>query len=147
MPLRVEDIMTTKLVKLTEDATLSDAHHITRDKGIRHLPIVEPDSGKLLAVVTQKAMIAKVINTLTLYGGGALKDQESRTGIMEVAIVDYQTVRKDEPLEQVAPFFLDNKHGCLPVVDENHCLVGMVTSSDFVKLSVELLKRLEQSKS
>ena len=144
MPLLVEDIMTTKLVKLTEDASLSDAHQITREKGIRHLPIVEPDSGKLLAVVTQKAMIAKVINTLTLYGPDALKEQESRTGIMEVAILDYQTVKKTDPLDEVAPFFLDNKHGCLPVVDDNGCLIGMVTSSDFVKLSVELLNRLEQ---
>ena len=144
MPLLVEDIMTTKLIKLTEDATLSDAHQITKEKGIRHLPIVEPDTGKLLAVVTQKAMIAKVINTLTLYGPNALKEQESRTGIMEVAILDYQTVKKTDSLEQVAPFFLDNKHGCLPVVDDNNCLIGMVTSSDFVKLSVELLNRLEQ---
>ena len=146
MPLRVEDIMTTKLVKLTEQASLGDAHEITRDKGIRHLPIVEPESGKLIAVVTQKAMIAKVINTLALYGGDALKEQESRTGIMEVAVLDYQTVKKTDPLSQVAPFFLDNKHGCLPVVDDHHCLIGMVTSSDFVKLSVELLKRLETKK-
>lgn len=147
MPLLVEDIMTTKLVKLTQDATLSDAHHITREKGIRHLPIVDPLTGKLVAVVTQKAMIAKVINTLAIYGGKSLGEHEARTGIMEVAILDYQTVKKDDPLEEVAPFFLENKHGCLPVVDDDECLIGMITSSDFVKLSVELLKQREQSNS
>ena len=68
MPLTVEDIMTTKLVKLTKGATLGDAHRITREKGIRHLPVVDPETDKLLAIVTQKAMLAKVINTITLYG-------------------------------------------------------------------------------
>lgn len=141
MALKVEDIMTTNLVKLTQDATLRDAHLITREKGIRHLPVVDPLTGKLVAVVTQKSMIAKVINTLALYGGDSLQDQEARTGIMEVAILDYETVKKDDPLENVAPFFLDNKHGCLPVVDDEERLIGMITSSDFVKLSVELLKQ------
>ena len=145
MPLTIEDIMTTKLVKLTKDATLGDAHRITREQGIRHLPVVEPDTDKLLAIVTQKAMLAKVINTLTLYGGKALTEQENATDIMEVAALDFDAVHKTERLTDVAPFFLDNKHGCLPVVDTEGALIGMVTSSDFVKLSVELLRQREQT--
>lgn len=143
MSLLVKHIMTTQLVKLTQDATLSDAHHITREKGIRHLPIVDTLTGKLVAVVTQKAMIAKVINTLALYGGKSLRDQETQINIMEVAVHDYQTVQQDDPLLEVAPFFVDNKHGCLPVVDNENRLIGMVTSSDFVKLSVQLLQDRE----
>lgn len=54
MTLTVSDIMTTDLVKLTQNATLQDAHSITRERGIRHLPVVEPSTGKLLAIVTQK---------------------------------------------------------------------------------------------
>lgn len=140
MMLTVADIMTTKLVKLTKHASLQDAHQITRDKGIRHLPVVETETGKLVAIVTQKNMIAKVISTLALYGGQALEEQEARTDIMEVASLDYETVTKDEVLTDVAPFFLENKHGCLPVVDGEGVLIGMVTSSDFVKLSIQLLE-------
>ena len=145
MTLTVSDIMTTDLVKLTKNATLRDAHNITREKGIRHLPVVEQKSGKLLAIVTQKNMIAKVIGALALYGGDALEEQEARTGIMEVAVKDYETVDKNQPLSDVAPFFLQNKHGCLPVVDDQQRLVGMITSSDFVKLSVQLLQEREDS--
>ena len=143
MTLTVSDIMTTDLVKLTKQATLQDAHNITRERGIRHLPVVDQDSGKLLAIVTQKNMIAKVVSTLALYGGEALEEQEGRTDIMEVAVTDYETVDKNQPLTDVAPFFLQNKHGCLPVVDDGIRLVGMITSSDFVKLSVQLLEERE----
>lgn len=145
MTLTVSDIMTTDLVKLTREASLQDAHNITRKKGIRHLPVVEQETGKLLAIVTQKNMIAKVISALTLYGGSALAEQETRTGIMEVAVTDYDTVDRNQPLVDIAPFFLRNKHGCLPVVDEQARLVGIITSSDFVKLSVQLLQERENS--
>lgn len=145
MTLTVADIMTTDLVKLTKEASLQDAHNITREKGIRHLPVVEQKTGKLLAIVTQKNMIAKVISALTLYGGSALAEQETRTGIMEVAVTDYDTVDRNQPLVDIAPFFLRNKHGCLPVVDEQARLVGIITSSDFVKLSVQLLQERENS--
>lgn len=145
MTLTVSDIMTTDLVKLTKQATLQDAHNITREKGIRHLPVVDQKSGKLVAIVTQKNMIAKVISALTLYGGNALSEQEAMTGIMEVAVTDYESADQNQPLVDVAPFFLQNKHGCLPVLDEQERLVGMITSSDFVKLSVQLLEERENS--
>ncbi|MGI2002310.1 CBS domain-containing protein, partial [Shewanella frigidimarina] len=36
-------------------------------------------------------------------------------------------------------YFIDNKLGCLPVVDEHNKVLGIVTSSDFVKLCQRLL--------
>ncbi|MCV2886131.1 CBS domain-containing protein [Aestuariibacter sp. AA17] len=143
MSLLVKDIMTTKLVKLNQGATLEDAHQITRDKGIRHLPVVDQLTGKLVAVVTQKAMIAKVMSALALYGGKTLSQHEAQTSIMEVATHDYTTVKENDLLKDVVTFFVDNKHGCLPVVDEENRLLGMVTSSDFVKLAAQLLNEKE----
>lgn len=90
-------------------------------------------------------MIAKVVSALALYGGDGLEEHESRTDIMEVAVTDYETADKNQPLTDVAPFFLRNKHGCLPIVDEQHRLVGIITSSDFVKLSVQLLEERESN--
>lgn len=135
----VSDIMTTKLVKLSPTATLRDAHELTRKRGIRHLPLVDDKTGTLLGIVTQKALLKKVISLLTLYGEDELTNHEARTDIKEVAETDFDRVTADERLADVAPFFLDNKHGCLPVVNGDGQLVGMVTSSDFVKLSIRLL--------
>lgn len=143
MALVAADIMTSRLIKLTPAASLHDAHEITREKGIRHLPVVNQEDGKLLAVVTQKDLIANVVRSIALYGTSELIENEKSTNIMEVARKDYTTVKKDDLLATIAPFFLDNKHGCLPVVDNNDCILGIITSSDFVKLSVKLLSDIE----
>lgn len=136
----VADIMTKDVITLEPDASLADAHNITRDKGIRHLPVVEPGSGKLRCIVTQKALLTKVINLLTLYGLDKLTEQEQRTSVMEVAEQEFETVQEQTSLLSAARFFVENKHGCLPVVDEQGVLVGIISSSDFVKLSISLMR-------
>jgi CBS domain-containing protein len=142
--LTVADIMTKDLVTLTPSNSLADAHTITREKGIRHLPVIDSENHKLIAIVTQKSMIARVINLVMLYGGGELRHHEKITNIMEVAEKDFETVTPSQSLHDVAPFFLANKHGCLPVVDDEQNLVGMITSSDFVHLSVSLLEQIDK---
>ncbi len=138
--LTVADIMTHEVIALAPEQSLADAHRLAREKGIRHIPVVEPESNALVGIVTQKNMIAKVIHLLTLYGKAKMEEQEASTNIMEIAEVDFDVVHSAQVLTEVAPFFLRNKHGCLPVTDAQHRLIGIVTSSDFVKLSVKLLE-------
>ena len=139
-PSCVRDIMSVNLTTLSPLASLKDAHDITKAQGIRHLPVVNQDN-ELLGIVTQKAMIARVIHLLNLYGGKTLPEQERSTNVMEIAVVDYQTVGPDDGLDSVAHYFLSNKHGCLAVVDQRDKLIGMLTSTDFVKLAVSLLRQ------
>lgn len=139
--MQVADIMVTGLICLHPDHSLHDAHKITSEKGIRHLPIVDAHSNQLLAVVTQKAMVAKVMGLVALYGKDDLAAYEKSTNILEVAEKDFRTVQAKDNLLTVAEFFLGNKHGCLPVVDSEKKLIGIVTSSDFVKLAVRLLHK------
>ncbi|WP_100643292.1 HPP family protein [Alteromonas facilis] len=139
MTLTVADVMTTPVFSLSPDTTLHHAHSVTREKGIRHLPIVDPKSDKLVGIVTQKSLIAKVFGLMATYGGAKLAEHEADTNIMEVALTDFDTVKASDDVKSVASFFLQNKHGCLPVVDEEHRVIGMLTSSDFVKLAIKLL--------
>ena len=139
MTITVADIMTSPVFSLPPSATLKDAHEVTREKGIRHLPIVNPNTNELVAIVTQKAMISKVIALITQFGSTGLESYEAAINIMDVAIKDYDAVQSTEEVTDIAEFFLDNRHGCLPVLSKEYQLVGILTSSDFVKLSVKLL--------
>lgn len=140
----VADIMSSHLITLSSDATLEDAHNLTRQKGIRHIPVLDKDTGKLCAVISQKRLISKVVSLITLYGKDALEHRENRTPIMEVAETEYDTVAATLPVKEVARYFVQNKHGCLPVVDESEELVGIITSSDFVSLCAQLLENQEK---
>ena len=142
--LTVADIMTCPVMQLHEGNTLHDAHYITRHRGIRHLPVVNHETKQIIGVVTQKSLIAKVMSLMVLYGNEGLEQHEKQTNIMEVAVCDFDTIRADETIQDVAPFFLRNKHGCLPVVDDDNHVIGIVTSTDFVNLSMMLIDRLDR---
>ena len=145
--LAVADIMTCPVMQLHEGNTLHDAHYITRHRGIRHLPVVNKDTQKIIGVVTQKSLIAKVMSLMVLYGNEALEQHEKQTNIMEVAVCDFDTVKAEETIQEVAPFFLRNKHGCLPVVGDDNQVIGILTSTDFVNLSMMLIDKLERLES
>lgn len=139
--MQVKDIMTSNLHTLTQSATLHDAHNMSREYGIRHIPIVDVLTGKYVAIVTQKALVSKVMKLANLYGQDSLTEQEKLVPIMDVAIKDGDTVQASQPLLEIAEYFVNYKHGCLPVVDEEGKLEGILTSSDFVKLAIKLLKQ------
>jgi CBS domain-containing protein len=142
MNITVADIMTKNLVTLSPNSTLHDAHNITREKGIRHIPTID-DNGELIAVVTQKVLIANVMQIISDYGEQAIQRKEKQTDIMDVAETEFDTVGPERNVADIAEFFLISKHGCLPVVDQHNKLVGIITSSDFIRLSMKLIELLK----
>ncbi|ART81210.1 CBS domain-containing protein [Oceanisphaera avium] len=135
----VGDIMTRELLTLDQSATLKDAHDLMREKSIRHIPVVDPLTGKLMGVLTQKRMIATIMSLLSDYGVSALERRERQCRVVEIIDPAFESVDEQAPLTDAVAFFLKNKHGCLTIVDENQCLIGIVTSSDFVRLCAKLL--------
>lgn len=49
------------------------------------------------------------------------------------------TVKADTPPQTAAALMLDHKFGCLPVVDGDGRLVGIITEADFLKLAATLI--------
>lgn len=134
----IGDIMTTNVYALSLDASMADAHDIMNEKSVRHIPIVQ--DGLFQGVITQKAILAKVMFLLDKYGVNALKRREKSIAVSELVDQDVVVADQNMPLVQAAEFFLTNRHGCLPVVDDEGHLQGIVTSSDFVRLSLTLLQ-------
>jgi predicted transcriptional regulator len=49
-----------------------------------------------------------------------------------IMIPDVETIEPDRPVADAAQIMLDNKYGCLPVVDDGR-LVGIITEADFAR--------------
>ena len=135
----VADLMTTQLVTLTSEHTMKNAHDLINKKGIRHIPVMDKTNSTMLGLVTQKVMISKVVSFISEFGSGHLLEKEMQTSVIDIAITDFERVPTSMSLKEAAEYFLKNKNGCLPVFDSENKLVGMLTSSDFVKLSLSLL--------
>ena len=52
---------------------------------------------------------------------------------------DVVTVSPGLAVAKAARILLENKYGCLPVVDDEQQLQGIVTEADFLRLTVQLL--------
>ena len=140
----VADLMTKNLLTITAAHSMKNVHDLITKKGIRHIPIMSEDNTSMLGLITHKIMIAKVISLMTEYGSESLLEQEMKTSVMDIAVTDFDKVYVDDSLQHAAEYFLKNKNGCLPVFERqsehDEKLVGMLSSSDFVKLSLNLLQ-------
>ena len=136
----VAQLMTTDPFCVTRDATLKDAHDLMRTKNVRHIPVID-DKGELVGMLTQKVMIAKVMGLMAQYGATALERKEKQQLVADIMLTDFAAITPEQTLAQVAGFFVSNRHGCMPVVDAQNKLKGILTSSDFVRLAADLLNR------
>jgi CBS domain-containing protein len=67
------------------------------------------------------------------------------TFVREIMKREVKTAQADTPLAVAARTMVEGKFGCLPVVDDEGTLVGIVTESDFLKLTAELLEAEAQA--
>jgi CBS domain-containing protein len=134
----VSDLMTPDPFAISAQNTLHDAHNLMKEKNVRHIPVIN-EHGGLVGMLTQKIMIAQVMNIMANYSASALERKEKQTKVVDIMATDFTSVSPEQPLHEVAKFFVENRHGCMPVVDKDNNLVGILTSSDFVRLAAALL--------
>lgn len=134
----VAELMTADPLSLLRSASLKDAHDLMREKNIRHIPVID-EQGQLVGMLTQKVMMAAVIGLLAKYGATALERKEKQQLVADLMLTDFATISAEQSLREVAAFFVKNRHGCLPVITVENKLIGILTSSDFVRLAAELL--------
>ena len=136
---KVADIMTTNVVSLKETDDLHCARMLLKEYNIRHLPVLS-EAGDFSGLLSQRDILNNAFKVVENYGFSKLKSREQRTLVKDVMNPACETITTDAPLKTAGRFFVDNKQGCLPVVD-NGRLAGILTSVDFVKLALHLLDK------
>jgi CBS domain-containing membrane protein len=134
---RVRDIMSAPAVSVDRTDTLAFAEELMNVENIRHIPVVDGDV--LLGLITQRDVLAASVSTLSNPSEEEDLEQKRKVEVAQVMHGDVETVTAETPLERAVETILAQKLGCLPVVDERHHLLGIVTRSDFVRLARDLL--------
>jgi acetoin utilization protein AcuB len=130
----VQDFMTVGPVVVARTRTLSEAHRLMREKGIRHLPVV--DGGALVGIVSQR----------DLYLLETLERVDPATETVEEAMTaDPFRVSPDAPLDQVAQEMAERKLGSAVVVDRGS-VIGLFTTVDALRALAALLRRTRRGR-
>jgi acetoin utilization protein AcuB len=134
----VRDYMTRHPVMVEPEMSIVEAQGIMAEAKVRHLPVIE--SGKrLVGLVTRERMripptelaslnvweITRLLSNLTIKDVMAKREQ-------------VVTVEPDAPLEKAAQIMVENKVGCLPVLEEG-VVVGIITETDLLALLMEMM--------
>lgn len=136
----VSDIMVSDVICVNELDTVYQARMLMKDKGVRHLPVIDSDSGHYTGILMQRSLLNHAFNMVEKFGLSGLQKREQRTLVREIMSADCESVTPNMDLLSAAEYFTHKKNSCLPVV-ENQQLKGIITSVDFVKLAVHLLKQ------
>jgi len=134
----VSDIMISNVFSVKTSESIHQARMMLKDKGIRHLPVID-EEGDYVGLLTQRSLLNHAFNIVEKFGLSGLEKRESRTSVSEIMTTESITVPPDAGLITVGELFIIKKVSCLPVVEHNQ-LQGIVTSVDFVKLALHLLK-------
>jgi len=137
-PSKVADIMVRNVITCQADDTLAEARRLMGEHQIRHIPVVNTE-GQLIGLVTQKSVLRETFIIASRFGMSDLEYQENKKLVADIMETGLETIQPLLPLLEAGRYFTECKHGCLPVVDEGK-VVGILTSADFVKLSVRLLE-------
>ncbi len=139
--LTVRDIMTDRLVALTAADTLLAARQVMDMARIRHVPIMDKD-GLFVGLVTHRDMLSATVSRLADIDDATQDEIYAGIPIGEIMRSDVKHTAPDASLRDAAHLLLTHKYGCLPVLDGKK-LVGILTESDFIRLSIVLMDALD----
>ena len=111
--------------------TLFEAHQVMREKGIRHLPVV--DEGRLVGVVSQR----------DLYLLETLRGVDAARELGEEAMTDEPfAVAPDAALLEVVEVMAARRRGSAVVVEAG-AVIGIFTSTDALRALAGLLRETD----
>ncbi|MBW2092462.1 MAG: CBS domain-containing protein [Deltaproteobacteria bacterium] len=130
--MRVEKFMSREVLTVPVTAGLEEAAALIKEHDIRHLPVVE--GKKLIGLVTEGEIRGAIFPAM-------LED----IGVKDLMITDPITVTPDALLEDAVRLVYQHKIGCLPVVDRDGNLKGIITVVDMLAALIDLMGLLSES--
>ncbi|HEY8548921.1 MAG TPA: CBS domain-containing protein [Vicinamibacterales bacterium] len=129
--LRVRDLMTPDPLVVCLDDSLATIRELMSEKHIRHVPVVD-NRGDLVGLVSERDLLRRAAG---FEGSVPLSlDEEiaASVKVREIMTWEVETVEADEDVATAASVMLENKYGCLPVLEQG-VLAGILTEADFVR--------------
>jgi acetoin utilization protein AcuB len=132
--------MTRQLFTVDQDDLIEHLEEQMERYRFRHLPVVE--GSRLVGLITRSDLwhLSSSVLSTSAPEENAILHRLTAERVMTRECV---TVAPDEPLASVAKLIWDTRVGCVPVVEQDGTLVGILTEGDFVRLSRHLLARPE----
>ena len=127
----VADVMTSKVVTLSPHNTFSEAANLMNDRYFRHCVIVDAH-GQIVGVISDRDILRAL----------ARNPNARSKSLDQIMTRNPVTVRRNTPIAEAVSKIVSKRINCLPVVEENGGVCGIVTSTDLLKSYQQLLEMM-----
>jgi len=131
-PLSVGDLMTTPVMALAPTDSLALAWQVMQRARIRHLPVVDARK-RVVGLVTHRDLLAASASSLDVGDAPARLRRLVDLLVRDVMETHVAVTSAAEPAATAGNRMAVGKIGCLPVVDGDGRIVGIVTEEDFLR--------------
>ena len=125
----IKDYMSPSVVTISDNSDYKSAFAVMDKHGIHHLPVVN-SSDEVVGILAQRDLKT-----------AANCFKEAPVEIGDVMLKHVLTVQLSDTLSNAAEMMIEHKIGCLPVLDENKQLAGMLTETDLFHALRDLLDK------
>ncbi|KAI1885016.1 hypothetical protein AGOR_G00215840 [Albula goreensis] len=124
------------LISITPDSSLFDAIYSLLKYKIHRLPVIDPESGNVLHILTHK----RILKFLHLFGSMIPKPRFLQKKIGEIRIGTFHKiamVQETATVYDALSIFVERRVSALPVVDKKGKVVGLYSRFDVINLAAQ----------
>uniref|UniRef100_A0A8C1TX54 Protein kinase, AMP-activated, gamma 3a non-catalytic subunit n=1 Tax=Cyprinus carpio TaxID=7962 RepID=A0A8C1TX54_CYPCA len=124
------------LISITPDASLFDAVYSLLKHKIHRLPVIDPESGNVLHILTHK----RILKFLHIFGAAVPKPRFLTMQIKDAGIgtfTNVATVSQTATVYDALSVFVERRVSALPVVDDDGKVVALYSRFDVINLAAQ----------
>jgi CBS domain-containing protein len=125
-------IMTRDVVCINMDTTLGKALDLCSQKRIRHLPVLDEDN-RLVGIVTDRDLRYFISPRLGTLSENSSDRESMNRHVHQMMVRQVVCAGESITLAEAAQMMLDNRIGCLLVVDSDRRVIGILTTTDLIR--------------
>ncbi|RLF63729.1 MAG: hypothetical protein DRN31_01815 [Thermoplasmata archaeon] len=134
---KVREIMTTNVYHVRPDDRVIHARRILFDNDIARLPVVE--DGKVVGMLSDKEISFAFSDIKKSYSLGQQNHHIRELLVKDVMKTPAIVSDGDITVEEAAKIMMENEIGCIPIVNKDEKIEGIVTRTDLVRLLTDIL--------
>ena len=129
--MNITEIMSSPVKSVTLDEFLKEVKEIFDNNDIRHLIVIE--EGELFGIVSERDLLKNISPYLNsnVYTTRDVATLNQR--VINIVTRNPKYLTKNDSVEEAIALFNSHRIGCIPVVDENHQPIGIVTRGDIIR--------------
>ncbi|ADZ89937.1 CBS domain-containing protein [Marinomonas mediterranea] len=126
----VQDVMVKEVVCVEMDARLPEVKTLLQNRGFHHLPVVE--QGKLVGIISDRDIL-RLVSPFVGKVNEQTRDLDTlNRAAHQVMTRQPITVKANAEVSDVVNWMLKVSISCVPVIDDDEAVIGIVTWRDLI---------------